>query len=246
MATLEILQANLNRKLLDAGDALKKRWWEKYLKAFNLFFYGVPMAKIRSISLNFWDENELDLEFILGLFKIPVAEPKLAAIVLLETRYLDKIVETEIHRLQALFDNGFISDWHICDWFCVKFLAKLWCQRPEFRGILQAWNCGDTIWQRRASVVMFVPFAKTCTAEEATVMVQVANGALGPTRFEQTGVAWLMAELSITHKELVAEWIKKHSSVLTKEAFQRASKRLSKTDLPQELGNKQISKKRKI
>ncbi len=97
------------------GSQSKKEWWENYLKDFNLIFYGVPMARIRSISQTFWDEYVLGLDFILGIFKIPVAKPKLAAMILLETRNLEKIVETDIPRLAALNVDGHISDWHICD-----------------------------------------------------------------------------------------------------------------------------------
>ena len=238
------LEADLNRMLLMAGSQSKKVWWENYLKGFNLIFYGVPMARIRSISQTFWDENELGLDFILGIFKIPAAEPKLAAILLLETRFLEKIVETDIPRLAALFVDGHISDWHICDWFCIKFLSKLLRRNPLFMKILRDWNRGNTIWQKRASAVMFVPLAKSCTLEEAKEMMEIASAALGPTRFEQTGVAWLMAELSIPHKELVAIWVDEHKSVLTKEALERASKRLPKRSVARETSSPERVKKR--
>jgi 3-methyladenine DNA glycosylase AlkD len=151
------------------------------------------MARIRFISQSFWDENELGIDFILGMFKIPVAEPKIAAILLLETRYLDKIDETDVPRLAALFEDGHISDWHICDWFCIKFVSKLLRRKPAFKRILQGWNRGKTIWQRRVSAVMFVPLAKSCTLEEAKEMMEIASVSLGPTRFEQTGVASCVA-----------------------------------------------------
>jgi 3-methyladenine DNA glycosylase AlkD len=239
------LEADLNRMLLIAGNQSKKEWWENYLKGFDMKFYGVPMARIRYISQSFWDDNELGIDFILGLFKIPVAEPKLAAIILLETRYLDKVDETDVPRLAALFDDGHISDWHICDWFCTKFLSNLLRRKPAFKRILRGWNHGTTIWQRRASAVMFVPLAKSCKLEEAKEMMEIASAGLGPTRFEQTGVAWLMAELSISHKELVAVWVEEHKSILSKEALERASKRLPKRGVARETSSNEKVKKRK-
>ena len=49
---------------------------------------------------------------------------------------------------------------------------------------------------------MIVPLAKSCTLDEAKEMMEIASAALRPTRFEQTGVAWLMAELSISQKRI--------------------------------------------
>ena len=49
---------------------------------------------------------------------------------------------------------------------------------------------------------MFVPLAKSCTLDKAKEMMEIASAALRPTRFEQTGVAWLMAELSISQKRI--------------------------------------------
>jgi 3-methyladenine DNA glycosylase AlkD len=242
------MDLKFNQLLLKAGNHQKKDWWENYLKEFNLVFYGIPMVEIRSMAQSFWDSNELDFDFIMNLFKIPVAEPKLAGIILLETRYLDLINEEQLTKLVKLFDDGDLSDWHICDWFCIKFLSKL-LTKPQLKEILIGWSRGKTIWQKRASVVMFVPKAKSSSLEEAKEMVQVASIALGTTRFEQTGVGWLMAELSITHKELVIEWIDQHHSLLIKEALDRASKRLPKgsvrTITQTSRMNSRVSKKKK-
>jgi 3-methyladenine DNA glycosylase AlkD len=212
----------INNELQDSGNKAKKEWWEKYLKN-ELQFYGVPMDQIRSIAQKHWDTTEKhDIQSILELFRIPIAEPKLAAILLLQTRFPLLSIE-QLEKLGELFDEQSIADWHITDWFCTKVLSKH-VDEPMIYAYLRTWTHGSTIWQRRCPVVMLVPCASKVSLERAQEFLEIAKESLGPERFAQTGVAWLLAELSKRHPSLVVEFVNEHNEILIKEAKDRALK----------------------
>jgi hypothetical protein len=224
--------AELEARLKAAGNPQKQAWWENYLASFGLKFYGVPMAEIRNQAQAKWDqlpESEQAMPNVVRLFQHPVAEMKLAGILILETRYLARTTPGDLEALAALFRDGSIADWHITDWLSTKYLSKVILLNDELKAALGRWaEEGHPTWQRRAAVVLLVPHAKTCSDEEAEEMIRLATTSLGTERFAQTGVAWLMAELSHRHAGKVAEWVKEHAGVLCKEALDRASKRLGK------------------
>jgi 3-methyladenine DNA glycosylase AlkD len=207
----------------------KKDWWEKYLKH-QLPFYGIEMAKLRNLVQDEWDkdENIQSLDTIMDLFAHPVAELKLSAILLLETRYLDQVDVLTLKQFPRLFDDGHIDNWHICDWFCTKFLSKA-IQNEDNYSYLIGWaEEGKTIWQRRCVPVMLVPSAKRVSSVKAQEYIKVASKSLGQERFAQTGMAWLLAELSLKHSSIVREFINQNKNILNKEAITRASKHLKR------------------
>jgi 3-methyladenine DNA glycosylase AlkD len=218
------LASRIDQDLKDSGSQVKKAWWEKYLKN-ELQFYGVPMERIRVIAQKHWDSADPSgIDSILELFRIPFAEPKLAAILLLQTRYPPLSIE-ELKKLGTLFDDKYISDWHITDWFCTKVLAK-YVEDASIYAYVRTWTQGSTVWKRRCPVVMLVPCASKVSIERAKEFLEIAEESLGRERFAQTGVAWLLAEISKKHSGLVVDFVNKHKDVLIREAHDRALKHI--------------------
>lgn len=130
--------SNYTRSLLDQlqerSDPKAKSWWEGYVKG-SAPFLGVKMADIRTI-LHQWHDTyiagnlnpEQQVDLAVHLFKGRYSEEKLAG-----TLFLQEILlpigavncSRELKRFAGLYTNGFIYDWNICDWFCVKVLGPL-------------------------------------------------------------------------------------------------------------------------
>jgi 3-methyladenine DNA glycosylase AlkD len=90
-------------------------------------------------------------------------EDKLAGVLFLQEILLPAGAldwRSDLPRFERLFDEGYIRDWNICDWFCVKVLGPLVEQQGEACArAISGWREGDGVWRRRASVVAFVNLA---------------------------------------------------------------------------------------
>lgn len=90
---IEELQAELERR----ADPGKKAWWENYVKGAT--FRGVPMAEIRS-AVGAWLATRPELSttqtkhLALELIRQPLAEDKLAGVLILSEHLIDELRAT--------------------------------------------------------------------------------------------------------------------------------------------------------
>jgi hypothetical protein len=103
------------------------------------------------------------MDLALMLLEEDYVEDKLAGV-----RFLQEILlpaaaldwRSDLPRLARLLDQGYIQDWNVCDWFCVKVLGPLVEQQGEACArAISEWRGANSVWQRRASVVAFVNLA---------------------------------------------------------------------------------------
>ncbi len=233
MELIERLQVLLEEK----ANPKTKAWWEGYLKK-AIPFRGVKMADNRA-ALHTWIEAEeiatrFSLEeqkgLALRLLRKTYAEDKIAGIlylqeVLLPVRALD--CSTDLPQFAALFDEGYIEDWNICDWFCVKVLGPLAEQQGEpCARAIAVWTDAGTLWQRRAAGVAFVNLAGAGDEnfEGFTDMLLgvCAVTVQDPARFAQTGTGWVLRELGQAEQERVLAFIREHHAHFSREALKRA------------------------
>lgn len=94
-------------------------------------FRGVGIPQIREV-VGKWrpaaglDSAPLQEQFdtAVALIREPVAEDKLAGIIYLQEYLNERIAwRAALPEYASLFDDGFIHDWSICDWFCVRVLG---------------------------------------------------------------------------------------------------------------------------
>jgi 3-methyladenine DNA glycosylase AlkD len=228
----------LSDRLRALADPAKKAWWERYLKG-EAEFIGVPMAGIRGAVHRWVDEANLDDEATkdaaFALLRRPFAEEKLAGILLLQERAAPAGVldaDTDLPALAALFDDGHIREWNTTDWLCVRVLGPM-IERggPPVAEAVAGWVDAPGLWRRRAAAVAFVPLAGRGDAVfaglVATVLGVCAANVADPARFAQTGVGWVLRDLSDAAPDAVYAFLIARRSEMSREAARMAAARLS-------------------
>lgn len=227
---------DMTDRLRAAADPAKKAWWERYLKG-EIEFFGTPMADIRTAVHDWKGDREAGelREVAWELFRRPVAEQKLAAILILQEILLpvgEVDPERDLPQLARLFDEGHIAEWNTTDWLCVRVLGALVEQHgsPVARQ-LAGWVHAPGLWRRRAAAVSFVPVASRGD-ELFDGLVDLVLTVLGvlvadEARFAQTGVGWVLRELSDAEPRRVFEFIVENREDMSREAIRMAAARLS-------------------
>jgi 3-methyladenine DNA glycosylase AlkD len=226
----------LRQTLIDQSDPKTKAWWQGYVKQ-SAPFLGVKMADIRS-SVHQWYRGtvatDLDLEqqvdLALVLFQGEYSEEKLAGTLYLQEILLPAgavVCERDIDRFAGLFINGYIHDWNICDWFCVKVLGPF----IELEGngcatTISIWRSVENLWQARASLVAFVPVAENqayypLIERSCQVIIKREE------RFAKTAVGWILREISKHDQGFVAEFVNGNINCFTSESLGNAIKYFS-------------------
>ena len=228
----------LTDSLRAQADEAKKAWWERYLKG-EIEFIGVPMAGIRA-AVNAWvDEGTMNAgaarEAAFTLLRRPLAEQKLAGILLLQERVLPEgglAAHRDLPVIAALFDEGHIWEWNTTDWLCMRILGPLIeAGGAEVGGMVAGWADAPSLWRRRAACVAFVPVAGRGDAVFDGLVDMVlgvcAANALDPERFAQTGIGWVLRDLSDAAPGPVFGFLTAHRSHLSREAVRMAAARLT-------------------
>ena len=231
MADHKLLIKTLESQLDKIADKKTKDWWENYIKH-DTKFRGVGIPKIRE-KLKDWHKKESidklplndQLELALSFFAETYAEDKLAGILFLQNYLYNKFDwKLLLKKFEKLFKNGYIYDWNICDWFCVRVLGPIIKENgmPCAKAISK-WNNAKNVWQARCSVVAFANLTKE---KEFTPLLLKSCSVLikRDERFAKTGVGWIMRELSKTDKKIVVEFINKNKSHFSKESLQNSIK----------------------
>lgn len=232
--------AALQDRLEAQAEAATKTWWESYLKG-EIPFRGVKMARIRAALHEWVRDEELALlpadaqrDLALALVRLTYCEDKLAGILYLQEILLPGGGATCAHLPQfaALFEDGHIYDWNTCDWFCVRVLGPLAQMEGErCARAVSEWRTAGNLWQRRAAGVAFVNLAPrgeaNFTGFTAMLLETCAVTGRSPERFAQTGVGWVLRELSRAEPEQVASFVEQRIAQLSTEAVNYATARLS-------------------
>ncbi len=241
MASLSDPKPALQSRLDAAAAAQTKDWWERYLKG-AIEFRGVPMAGIRAAVHSWYADlglgqrrnrkGQRDLAF--GLIREPLAEDKLAGILMLQEILIPERrlrCGTDLAGLAALFDEGYVADWSTCDWLCVRVLGPVAAQQGEgCARAIAGWSAATNLWRARAGGVAFVNLAPAGDANfpgfVAMVLAACRRNVQRRERFAQTGVGWVLRELSVAAPEAVAVFATEHIAVLSREAIRSAVRKL--------------------
>ena len=202
--------ADLQRRLDAHATAERREWWTRYLKG-EAEFRGVAMADIRA------EVRRLpaDRALAFALLHERCEEDKLAGVLLLAEHLLDTLGAGDLPALAAPFEDGAIGDWSVCDWFAVKVLAPLVERDGEaFAHPLAAWADSGPLWKRRAPAAALATLAgKPEPFDGFTELCLDVGAALArdEQRFAQTGVGWLLRELSKQRPGEVRAFVDAHT-----------------------------------
>jgi 3-methyladenine DNA glycosylase AlkD len=138
---------------------------------------------------------------------------------------------TDLPRFARLFDEGHIRDWNVCDWFCVKVLGPLVEEQGEASArAISEWREAESVWRRRASVVAFVNLAnkgdKTFPGFAEMVLDNSSHLLESQERFAQTGVGWVLRELSRADEDRVIGFVEANLERFSREGLKNATKYL--------------------
>jgi len=233
--------AMLQARLQAEATTKTKDWWEAYMKQV-IPFRGVKMPDVRS-ALHRWYADEgigewpvdEQKELALALFRERHAEDKIAGILLLQEILLPAGAldwRADLPRFADLFRDGWIDDWNVCDWFCVKVLGPLVEREGEACArAIAAWKTAENLWQRRAAGVAFVNLAKR--ADEnfsgfSDLLLEVSAATVKHAeRFSQTGTGWVLRELSLAEPARVERFVETHLCDFSSEGLRYASSKLA-------------------
>ncbi len=230
--------ADLDRRLAARGDPGKRAWWERYLKG-AATFHGVPTADVRDVVATWYDDHDLaevtDHDFVAHLtaaVALPATENALAVYVLLQDRTLARLDPgRDLPTIAAWFDDGHVADWNSCDWLCVRVLGPLVERHGAPVGQqLARWRDAPGLWRRRAAVVAFVNLVareeEVFPGLRRLVLDTCAANVRDPARFAQTGVGWVLRELSTVDPAAVRSFVDLHGHRMSTEALRTATARL--------------------
>jgi len=238
---LDSLIDRLQSRLNASATAATREWWTKYLRG-AASFRGVKMGDVRTAVHAWFNEEGLgeylsvgqQKDLALMLLEEDYSEDKLAGVLFLQEILLPEGAlewRSELPRFARLFDQGYIRDWSICDWFCVKVLGPLVEQQGEpcARAVLE-WRETDSVWQRRASVVTFANLASKGDQNFpgfTEMVLDTCSHLLGSQeRFVQTGVGWVLREFSRSDQSRVIGFVEANLDRFSREALKNATKYL--------------------
>ena len=238
---LEGLIDRLRLRLNARATVATREWWTNYLRG-AASFRGVKMGDVRS-ALHAWFEEEQVVEHLsveqqkdlaLMLLEADYTEDKLAGVLFLqEILLLAGALDwrSDLPRFARLFDQGYIHDWNICDWFCVKVLGSLVEQQGEACArAISEWREANSVWQRRASVVAFANLASKGDRNFAgftEMVLDTCSQLLGSQeRFAQTGVGWILRELSRSDEGRVIRFVEANLDRFSREGLKNTTKYL--------------------
>jgi 3-methyladenine DNA glycosylase AlkD len=238
---LEGLVNKLQLRLNARATAATREWWTKYLRG-AASFRGVKMGDVRT-AVHAWFEDERmgerlsvgqQKDLALMLLEEDYTEDKLAGVLFLQEILLPAGAldcHSDLPRFAGLFDEGYIRDWSICDWFCVKVLGPLVEHQGEACArAISEWREAQSVWQRRASVVAFANLAREGDQNFpgfAEMVLENCSHLLGSQeRFVQTGVGWILRELSRSDQGRVIGFVEANLDRFSREALKNATKYL--------------------
>lgn len=158
----------------------------------------------------------------------PYAEDKFAGILYMQ-KHLARRLEPGLllATAEGLFAAGAFFDWSTSDWFSVRVLGPLIARGglPVAERIA-GWRTEGDLWQRRAAIVPFRAVVRNETYHaliEETVAVLVRERE----RFIQTGIGWVVSDLSKSHPGKAAALVERHFNDLSAEVVRRHTRYLS-------------------
>ncbi len=224
--------SDLEVELQANADTAKRDWWTNYVKGAR--FYGVPMADVRRVGIQWWQANRPNgsLGDALVLCAHPYTEVRLTGIAVMERILIPegRLAARDLATLRSSLDDGALADWNTCDWFCVKVLNVLMDtgNASDHHDLLE-WLESTTVWTKRSSLVGFVTLLadrEPSPGFDEHFVSAADTMATDRRRFCQTALGWTMRELSVRRPEIVESYVNRHLSNLSRESVANAVKKL--------------------
>jgi len=243
---IQILKNDLNQ----SSSEETKEWFENYLKGV-IKYRGVKTPEVTKIVSRWAKEHKIldsdyleQLDLATALIHSEYAEDKFSGTIFiqkfilapllkgskkdsknkkaLEASFLLKYFDT------AIYQKGAFYDWSTNDWFVVRVLDPLLAANLNLSSIFLEWASRENLWQRRSAILAFRHAAKDAATHEIIEKI-IDKLVIEKERFIQTGIGWLISDLSKSHHDKAAALVEKYRGLLSKEVLKRHTKYLKKT-----------------
>lgn len=228
---------NLSKLLIEKfqynSDIKTKRWFDNYLKG-AIEYRGLKTPKVTSLVKEWYIENELkqynlreQLELCSDLIASSFAEDKFAGTIYIQKFLLAKIdYKILLEQCNLFFEQGYFFDWSTTDWFCTRILDPIIINNGiDAAEIIANWRTSENFWQRRASIVSF-RHSSLDTKYHLLIEKVIDRLVREDKRFIQTGIGWVLSDMSKKYPIKVEAIFRKYIKELSKEVIDRHSKYL--------------------
>lgn len=225
--------ADLQERLDAVADPATKEWFEKYLKH-AIGYRGVKSPVVARIVGEWRRERGLgrlpdgeQLRLARSLIRESLAEDKFAGILYMQKHLVGRLEPDRLLEVaEELFAGGAFFDWSTSDWFSVRVLGPLLRRGGmEVAGRIAGWRGAGNTWQRRAAIV---PFRAVVRDEVYHPLIEETIAALvgERERFIQTGIGWVVSDMSKAHPDVAAALVERHFDELSAEVVRRHTRYL--------------------
>jgi len=227
------LIADLQARLDEVADPGTKAWFENYLKHV-ISYRGVKTPVVTRIVAGWRRDHELSrltgeaqLALAATLIRHAHAEDKFAGTLYIQEYLLCRVgPEPILATAEDLFAARAFFDWSTCDWFSVRVLGPLIVRHGEAAARrIAGWRTAGDLWQRRSSIV---PFRSVVRDEAFHPLIEATIASLAGERerFIQTGIGWVISDLSKAHPDRAAALVERHFDGFSAEVIRRHTKHL--------------------
>lgn len=229
MKAIRVLQKNLEA----ASDPQTKVWFENYLKNI-LPHRGVKTPQVIAIVSAWLKSEKIDarehaeqLSIACELIMRKHAEDKFAGILLIQKNLLERIEFSELaDQIEILFESGAFTNWATTDSMNGRVLSPLiHLHGKKAVSRFSSWVDSHDLWQRRSSIVSL----RACVELPRyfpvirKVIEQLSHS---QERFIQTGIGWVIADLSKKHPKEAENLVDRYLARLSMEVVRRHTKHM--------------------
>jgi 3-methyladenine DNA glycosylase AlkD len=125
-----------------------------------------------------------------------------------------------------------LDNWALVDTFCGSVLSPLFAQHPEAERALVRWSRKQSLWQRRASLVTLVPFARR--GQRLDLAYRLCFDHLGdPEDLMHKATGWLLRETGRTARARLRRFLLQHGPAIPRTALRYAIEHFTATERAQ-------------
>lgn len=229
----QTLVDGLINQLEENADSKTKQWFDNYLKG-AIAYRGLKTPQVIKLVKAWHKQNALDrydaktqLLLCRRLISGSFAEDKFAGTIYLQTFLLNQLkYKTLLEECDFLFQQGYFFDWSTTDWFCTRVLDPTIIKHGlAAANIVAAFRQSDNLWQRRASMVSF-RHASGDRTYHLLIKTIIADLLPANERFIQTGIGWVLADMSKPYPDEAEALFRQYLDQLSKEVIDRHTKHL--------------------
>ncbi len=243
------LTAELIQQIEHYSDPKTKQWFDNYLKG-AIAYKGLKTPQVTKLVKAWHKEHALDrytpaeqlllcTDLIAGSF----AEEKFAGTLYLQTFLLSKLdYRLLIDTCHKLFQQGYFFDWSTTDWFCTRVLDPTIVKHGlEAANLISHFRQSSNLWQRRAAIVSFRHPSQN-SQYHPLIEAIIADLLPSEERFIQTGIGWVLADMSKPFPVEAEALFRQYLPVLSKEVIDRHTKHLACRAALKQLKKDQLKK----